>query len=104
MIGVLAQRLVRKLCTACRKVDQRGHWHPVGCAQCGMTGYKGRTGVYELMDVNDEIRALIHGRAAESEILAAGQRNGLQSMREDGERLVAEGVTSAEEVLRVTRE
>jgi len=104
LIGVLAQRLVRKLCTACRKVDQRGHWHPVGCAQCGMTGYKGRTGVYELMDVNDEIRALIHGRAAESEILAAGQRNGLQSMREDGERLVAEGVTSAEEVLRVTRE
>ncbi|HZW73446.1 MAG TPA: GspE/PulE family protein, partial [Caldimonas sp.] len=104
LIGVLAQRLVRKLCVACRKVDQRGHWHPVGCAQCGMTGYKGRTGVYELMDVNDEIRALIHGRAAESEILAAGQRNGLQSMREDGERLVAEGVTSAEEVLRVTRE
>jgi general secretion pathway protein E len=104
LIGVLAQRLVRKLCTACRKVDQRGHWHPVGCAQCGMTGYKGRTGVYELMDVNDEIRSLIHGRAAEAEIHAAAQRNGLQSMREDGDRLVAEGVTSAEEVLRVTRE
>jgi len=104
LIGVLAQRLVRKLCTACRKVDQRGHWHPVGCAQCGMTGYKGRTGVYELMDVNDEIAALIHGRAAEAAILAAAQRHGLQSMREDGERLVAEGVTSAEEVLRVTRE
>ena len=104
LIGVLAQRLVRKLCTACRKIDQRGHWHPVGCAQCGMTGYKGRTGVYELMDVNDEIRGLIHGRAAEAEILAAAQRHGLQSMREDGERLVAEGVTSAEEVLRVTRE
>jgi general secretion pathway protein E len=104
LIGVLAQRLVRKLCTACRKVDQRGHWHPVGCPQCGMTGYKGRTGVYELMDVNDEIAALIHGRAAEAAILAAAQRHGLQSMREDGERLVAEGVTSAEEVLRVTRE
>ena len=67
LIGVLAQRLVRKLCLACRKVDARGHWHPVGCAQCAMTGYKGRTGVYELMDVGDEIRTLIHGRAARSE-------------------------------------
>ena len=71
LIGVLAQRLVRKLCLACRQVDARGHWHPVGCAQCAMTGYKGRTGVYELMDVDDQIRALIHGRAAESEIAAA---------------------------------
>src|SRR3954452_3531829 len=104
LIGVLAQRLVRKLCVACRKVDQRGHWHPVGCPACAMTGYKGRTGVYELMDVNDEVRSLIHGRAAEADILAAAHRNGLQSMREDGERLVAEGVTSFEEVLRVTRE
>ena len=67
LIGVLAQRLVRKLCLACRKTDARGHWHPVGCAQCAMTGYKGRTGVYELMDVGDEIRNLIHGRAAEAE-------------------------------------
>jgi general secretion pathway protein E len=104
LIGVLAQRLVRKLCTACRTVDQRGHWHPVGCTECGMTGYKGRTGVYELMDVNDEIRSLIHGRAAEAAILAAAGRAGLKSMREDGEPLVAEGVTSAEEVIRVTRE
>src|SRR6478752_3670098 len=92
LIGVLAQRLVRKLCLACRKVDERGHWHPVGCAQCAMTGYKGRTGVYELMDVGDQIRALIHGRAAESEIAAAAHGAGLKSMREDGERLVAEGI------------
>jgi general secretion pathway protein E len=104
LIGVLAQRLVRKLCLACRKEDARGRWHPVGCAQCGMTGYKGRTGVYELMDVDDSIRALIHGRAAESQIFAAAQAGGLKSMRDDGDRLVAEGVTSAEEVMRVTRE
>ena len=104
LIGVLAQRLVRKLCLACRKVDARGHWHPVGCAVCAMTGYKGRTGVYELMDVGDEIRALIHGRAAEAKIAAAAHATGLKSMREDGERLVAEGITSLEEVVRVTRE
>jgi general secretion pathway protein E len=88
----------------CKRADARGRYHPVGCAECSNIGYKGRTGVYELMDVNDEIRSLIHGRAAEAEIHAAAQRNGLQSMREDGDRLVAEGVTSAEEVLRVTRE
>jgi general secretion pathway protein E len=104
LIGVLAQRLVRKLCLACRKVDARGHWHPVGCSVCAMTGYKGRTGVYELMDVSDEIQALIHGRAAEAKIAAAAQAAGLTSMREDGERLVAEGITSLEEVVRVTRE
>src|SRR6185369_14021713 len=104
LIGVLAQRLVRKLCLACRKVDARGHWHPVGCAQCAMTGYKGRTGVYELMDIDDEIRNLIHGRAAESKIAASARAAGLKSMREDGERLVEEGITSLEEVVRVTRE
>ena len=104
LIGVLAQRLVRKLCLVCRKQGEDGHWHPVGCAQCGMTGYKGRTGVYELMDVDDNIRALIHERATEAKIQAAGEASGLKSMREDGERLVAEGITSLEEVLRVTRE
>jgi general secretion pathway protein E len=56
------------------------------------------------MDVDDTIRNLIHGRAAESEIAATAEATGMRSMREDGERLVAEGVTSAEEVLRVTRE
>jgi len=65
---------------------------------------KGKLGVYELMDVDDQIRSLIHGRAAESEIAALAHRAGLKSMREDGERLVAEGITSLEEVVRVTRE
>ncbi|NUZ05613.1 type II secretion system ATPase GspE [Piscinibacter koreensis] len=104
LIGVLAQRLVRKLCPACRRVDAQGQYHPVGCPQCGSTGYKGRTGVYELMIVNDEVRELIHNRASEAEIAEAGRRAGLRSMREDGERLVREGITSPEEVIRVTRE
>jgi general secretion pathway protein E len=53
LLGVLAQRLVRKLCPACKRQDDDGHWHPVGCPSCSHTGYKGRTGVYELMVVDD---------------------------------------------------
>jgi general secretion pathway protein E len=56
------------------------------------------------MDIGEEIRTLIHGRAAESKIAAAARAAGLKSMREDGERLVEEGITSLEEVVRVTRE
>ncbi|HET9643804.1 MAG TPA: ATPase, T2SS/T4P/T4SS family, partial [Burkholderiaceae bacterium] len=104
LLGVLAQRLVRRLCSACKKSDGRGRYHPVGCAVCGQTGYKGRTGIYELMVVDDKVGALIHSRAAESQIFVAAEAGGLRSMREDGERLVSEGVTSPEEVMRVTRE
>jgi general secretion pathway protein E len=108
LLGVLAQRLVRKLCPACKRegVDADGHkrWHPVGCALCTNTGYKGRTGVYELMVADAQVQALVHNRAAESELLVAAQAAGLRSMREDGERLVRSGVTSLEEVVRVTRD
>ena len=100
---MLAQRLVRKLCPPASRIDARGRYHPVGCADCGNTGYKGRTGVYELMVVDDKVRALIHSRAAESQIFVAAEAGGLRSMREDGERLVDEGITSAEEVMRVSR-
>ena len=104
LLGVLAQRLVRKLCTQCKRADARGRYHPVGCSECGQTGYRGRTGVYELMTVDEKISALIHSRAAESQLFVAAEAAGLRSMREDGERLVAAGITSAEEVMRVTRE
>ena len=104
LLGVLAQRLVRKLCTHCKRADARGRYHPVGCNECGQTGYRGRTGVYELMTVDEKISALIHSRAAESQLFVAAEAAGLRSMREDGERLVVQGVTSAEEVMRVTRE
>jgi general secretion pathway protein E len=103
LLGVLAQRLVRKLCVHCRRQDARGRWHPVGCEQCGGSGYKGRTGVYELMIADDKVRSLIHSRAAESQLFVAAESAGLRSMREDGERLVEEGITSPEEVMRVTR-
>ena len=61
-------------------------------------------GVYELLVADDKVRGLIHSRAAESQIFVAAEANGMRSMREDGERLVAEGITSPEEVMRVTRE
>ncbi|PPE70454.1 type II secretion system ATPase GspE [Caldimonas thermodepolymerans] len=104
LLGVLAQRLVRKLCPHCKRQDESGRWHPVGCKECGNTGYKGRTGVYELMVADDRIRALIHSRAAESQLFVAAEQGGMRTMREDGERLVQAGITSLEEVLRVTRD
>jgi len=104
LLGVLAQRLVRCLCPVCKRADSDGRYHPVGCNACAMTGYKGRTGVHELMVADEKVRGLIHQQAAESELLAAAQNAGLRSMREDGARLVAQGITSAEEVLRVTRD
>ena len=104
LLGVLAQRLVRKLCPACKTPDGARRWRPVGCAQCGQTGYKGRTGIYELMVADAQVRAHIHSRASEADLVQTAQAAGLRAMREDGDRLVAQGVTSPEEVLRVSRE
>jgi general secretion pathway protein E len=104
LLGVLAQRLVRKLCVHCRRQDDKGLWHPVGCEHCNHSGYKGRTGIYELMVADDKIRALIHNRAAESKIFVAAEAAGLQSMRADGQRLIEAGITSPEEVMSVTRD
>ncbi|MCZ8252319.1 MAG: ATPase, T2SS/T4P/T4SS family [Hylemonella sp.] len=95
LLGVLAQRLVRKLCTAC---------HGAGCADCGQTGYQGRTGVFELLVTDDAIRAQIHNRASEADIRAAALKAGMVLMRDDGERLVSGGITSRAELLRVTRD
>jgi len=95
LLGVLAQRLVRKLCVACQGK---------GCGDCGQTGYAGRSGVFELLVTNDAIRAQIHNRASEAEVRAAALASGMVLMREDGERLVRLGVTSREELLRVTRD
>ena len=95
LLGVLAQRLVRKYCSHC---------HGSGCEHCGQTGYSGRTGVFELLVTTDAIRAQIHNQASEADIRAAALADGMALMREDGERLIASGITSREEVLRVTRD
>lgn len=95
LLGALAQRLVRKLCTHCAGS---------GCHECGQTGYQGRTGVFELLVTDDTIRAQIHNRASEAEIREAALKTGMTLMREDGERLVRERITSREELVRVTRD
>ncbi|MGH8846338.1 MAG: type II secretion system protein GspE, partial [Polaromonas sp.] len=79
-------------------------YHPVGCPECGHTGYSGRTGVFELLVTDEAIRALIHRQTSEAEIRNAAIAQGMTLMREDGERLVAAGVTSREELVRVTRD
>ena len=79
-------------------------YHPLGCAECGHTGYQGRTGVFELLITDDAIRAQIHGKASEADIRAAALKGGMSLMRDDGERLVQSGVTSREELVRVTRD
>ena len=105
LLGVVAQRLVRKLCPHCRQPDPvAGGWRPVGCAECNRTGFVGRTGVYELLVVDDAIRSLVHSNAGEQAIFATARASGMRSMREDGERWVQAGITSADEVIRVTRD
>ena len=86
LLGVLAQRLVRK-------IDSN---EP--------SGYKGRTGIFEMLVVDDTIRAQIHRGASEAEIRETAMAAGMHLMRDDGERLVREGITTAEEVMRVTRD
>ncbi|GAA6143292.1 type II secretion system ATPase GspE [Hydrogenophaga sp. 5NK40-0174] len=104
LLGVLAQRLVRRLCERCKREDDQGRWHPVGCDHCNQTGYKGRTGIYELLVTDENIRALVHKQSAEAEIAKAARATGMRTMREDGQRLVETGVTSAQEVISVTRD
>ena len=103
LLGVMAQRLVRKLCVHC-KVSDGTHWRAVGCEKCGNTGYHGRVGVYELLQTTDEIRAQIHNRASEAEIRQAAQKDGMKTMREDGERWLDDGTTTPAELLRVTKD
>ncbi|GAB4397558.1 MAG: type II secretion system ATPase GspE [Rhodoferax sp.] len=104
LLGVLAQRLVRKLCPQCRVAAPDGTWRAVGCSACGHSGYSGRSGIFELLVADDAIRALIHRRAAEAEVRAAALAAGMVLMRDDGARLVQSGLTSPEELLRVTRD
>jgi len=119
LLGVLAQRLVRKLCTHCKleseatAIDKQRLlvntdedvfiWHAVGCTHCNHTGYSGRTGIYELLTVDEPLREMIHNAAGEPEIIKH-IRHSTPSMRDYGYTLVKQGITTFEEVLRVTRE
>jgi len=105
LLGVLAQRLVRKLCPHCKKKDASGRgFTPVGCPQCNHTGYMGRTGIYELLSVDDTIRGLIHSAANDQEIRRTAEAAGMLPLRADAMRWYAAGITAQEEILRVTRD
>ena len=75
----------------------------MGCGACNFSGYRGRTGIYELLIADDQARHLVHDTAAESQLREHAVRSGMVRLREDGLRWVREGVTSLDEVLRVTR-
>ena len=123
VVGILAQRLVRTLCTHCRKpyvalpevVEQMGLrrfvpsgdvtlYHQVGCDHCSGTGYFGRMGIMEMLPMADELRSLVMRHANSAELRAAAVRGGMESMFENWLRKAISGSTTVEEVLRVTRE
>ena len=79
-------------------------YHGRGCRQCQGTGYHGRTGIFEIMPVNETLRAMILERASAGDIRKEAARGGMSSLREDGWRLVRMGNTTLEEVLRATKE
>ena len=119
--GIMAQRLVRTLCKHCREpympsdeevpVDfplgdytaGQPIYRAKGCRQCRSTGYSGRLGIYELLVSNDEIRVLASERRSTNEIRKAAIASGMRTLRQDGWIKVARGITSVEEVLRVTK-
>jgi type IV pilus assembly protein PilB len=115
---IVAQRLVRQLCTYCKRrtmlsvssLEKAGFnvafdleaYEPVGCGRCGGSGYKGRTGLYEVMTISDEIRDLTVERASADEIRKVAVAQGMRPLRVDGFEKVKNGITSIAEVARVT--
>ena len=117
LIAVMAQRLIRLLCADCKEAvapsaGERAMlnvpdaktvvlYRPVGCARCNGSGYRGRTGIYELIEIDDALRSAIHDGAGEQEMLALARQR-FPGIDEDGRRRILAGETSIEEVLRVT--
>ncbi|MGZ8252980.1 MAG: GspE/PulE family protein, partial [Methylophilaceae bacterium] len=117
--GVLAQRLVRQLCPHCRHGYAPDNtelalmnvaeplamiYRAVGCEHCHHTGYSGRTGIYELLKMDETLRRLVHDRSAEQQLRDHALQKGMCDLRQDGLRWVIQGVTSLEELLSVTRD
>jgi general secretion pathway protein E len=119
VLGVLAQRLVRCLCTDCRVAERptegeaaivaglglaplAAMYRPTGCPSCRNTGYRGRSGIYELAVVDSSLRRLIHDRAPEAALRSACAAQGMTTLARDGARWLADGTTSLAELVRVT--
>jgi general secretion pathway protein E/type IV pilus assembly protein PilB len=114
----MAQRLVRVLCPHCKakykpnpddlpadfpKPLPEHLWKPVGCRQCRDTGFKGRQGIFELLRTDEGIRQLCIERASTVQIVSYGLRTGLVTLRQDGWRKVLAGLTTVDEVTRITK-
>jgi len=121
MLGILAQRLVRRLCPECRQpyapapadleklklaaLPSGASFYALqGCSSCNFTGYQGRSGIYELLSVDEPLRRMIHDSATEQVMRDYAQQHGMTSLRQDAARYVANGETSLEEALRVTKD
>ena len=113
VVAVLAQRLVRLICARCKAPAERAltpwgeyvdGWRGTGCEECGGSGYKGRAGIFELMEMNDELRNLVMQNADASRLTTAARAAGMRNLRQDGWMKVGLGVTTADEVMRVTQE
>lgn len=120
--GVMAQRLVRTICPDCKEpytpsnkdlafMNLKMHdlndgklYRGKGCTECAHTGYRGRTGVFEIMTVTESIRRLILKRAPAPMVKTMAREQGMRTIREDGWRKVAQGITTIDEVVRVTQE
>ncbi len=118
LVGVVAQRLVRRLCPDCRTRDEATAsdaslidglrvgdelWRASGCLACHGQGYRGRSGIYEVVAVTREIEALVHSGASEAELTSAARRDG-PGLIADGLRQIRAGVTTVEDVARVAKE
>ena len=120
--AIMAQRLVRMLCNECKERDENPDpamlklvgmneeqiaqgevCKPVGCSHCNNTGYRGRKGIFELLSMNTEIRELAFNRAPTSEIRKAAKATGMRSLLGDGHRKILRGLTSVEEIARITQ-
>lgn len=122
LVGVVAQRLVRRLCVHCRRqytppadtlralnlsdIDAAAIplFKSIGCDQCNYTGYRGRTGIYEVMKVTEKLRRLIAARLPEDQVREVALAGGMVSLGEDGLSKVKSGITTPEELLRVVTE
>ena len=101
LFGVLSQRLVRKICPVCHGAKQVG---ADKCKKCNGTGYKGRSGIFELLFMNDELRTAVNRNASSSELEAIAVRHGMVTLQQDGEAKVKAGITTQEELNRSTAE
>jgi type II secretory ATPase GspE/PulE/Tfp pilus assembly ATPase PilB-like protein len=116
LVCVMAQRLVRKICPLCKAKEEvsqdvlgriskdiREVWTGKGCEECSGTGYKGRIGIFEVLPIGGPIRELIMKRATIKEMKDLAISLGMRTLREDGIEKVKKGITTLDEVLRVTQ-